>query len=610
MDLETLLEKLDIGESQDFECKRSKDNVPKDAWKTISAFANTEGGYVVLGVAETKDRFEIAGVNNPKKQLKDFWDNHNNLQKLSISICNESDVNIKTIDERSIIIIKVPKATRTQRPVYINNNPITGTYKRNYEGDYPCTENEVRQMLRDASSEPQDSQILENFDLSDIDSETMRAYRQRFSSREQDHPWLALDDQKLLLQLGGWKRDRNTNKEGLTVAGLLMFGRELSIRDAFQYYNIDYQEKLSNDPEQRWTYRVTLDGKWEGNLFNFYYRIYGRLVNDLELPFKLDRDAVRKEETHVHQALREALVNTIIHADHLSTRPLKILKLKDLFIFSNPGRLRIPIERLYDGGESDPRNPNLQKMFQMLGLSEKAGSGFPKILRAWREQQWFTPLVSQKLDLDLTTVSLPMVSLIPEEIERELKLLVGEDYSYLSELDRMILLLAHRFGEINNSDIQCYSQKHPKDIGDCLKNLVDKGWLNKSGRGRGTHYSLTTSESISLLSLLQNTSTSSSNHLTSSSDHLTTNSDHLENLKKIAKPVRDKGKVPPDVMRKAILEVCQEKFLTLQELEIILNRTNSTLRTRFLKKMIEEGLIEFKHPDRLNHPEQAYRTKK
>ncbi|WP_049802548.1 hypothetical protein [Gloeothece verrucosa] len=126
-----------------------------------------------------------------------------------------------------------------------------------------------------------------------------------------------------------------------------MFGRERSIQDAIRHYHLDYQEILSDDPEQRWTYRVTLDGKWEANLFNFYYRVYQRLVSDLNVPFQLDKDAVRKEETHVHEALREALVNTLIHADHSSTRSLKIIKYKDLFIFSNPGRLKI-LKRNYE----------------------------------------------------------------------------------------------------------------------------------------------------------------------------------------------------------------------------------------------------------------------
>ena len=104
--------------------------------------------------------------------------------------------------------------------------------------------------------------------------------------------------------------------------------------------------------------------------------------------------------------------------------------------------------------------------------------------------------------------------------------------------------------------------------------------------------------------------TVSSDHLSVNSDHLSENSDDLEKLKAIAKPVREKRKVSADVMRKAILEVCQERFLTLQQLEIILDRTNSTLRTRFLKKMVEEGFIELRYPDKPNHPEQAYRTKK
>lgn len=139
-----------------------------------------------------------------------------------------------------------------------------------------------------------------------------------------------------------------------TVAGLLRFGRERSILDAFPHYSLEYQEKLSDDPEKRWTYRLTLDGKWEANLFNFYYRVYGRLINNLDAPFQLDKDAVRKDETHVHEALREALVNTLIHADHQSSRPIQVVKSIDGYLFSNPGRLRIPLQRLYEGNTLHP----------------------------------------------------------------------------------------------------------------------------------------------------------------------------------------------------------------------------------------------------------------
>ena len=613
MDLETLLDRINLGEDQDIEFKSADGGFPNEVWKTVSAFANTDGGYIVLGVTENRNRFEITGVRNPNVLLKEFWNNHNNQQKLSFSICDNSDVQTLKIESHNLVIIKVPRATRTQRPVYINKNPMTGTYKRNHDGDYPCTDDEVRQMLRDASNTPQDIQLLEGFDFGDLDSETLKSFRQRFSSREPDHHWLALDDRDLLCQLGGWSRDRNTNKEGLTIAGLLMFGRGNSILDALPRYQLDYQERLSNDPDVRWTYRLTLDGKWEPNLFNFYYRVYSRLVNDLDVPFKLDKDAVRRGETHVHEAVREALVNTLIHADHLSSRPIIVTKFPKGFLFNNPGRLRISILQLYDGGISDPRNPKLQTMFQMLGLGEKAGSGFKKILRAWKEQQWFRPLVSENFDLEMTSVALPMLSLIPENVEQELKEIVGDNYCELTELDRIILVLAHQFGEISNSDIQCYRQEHPRDIGECLKHLVNNGWLAQSGRGRGTQYALPNKGQPDLLSLLPSSEyyEPSSEHNESSSVHNESSSVHNDEnlfLLEIANPVREKNRVNPELMRDTILKLCSERYLTVKRLAELLNRSSETIRSHYINPMWSEKLLELKYPDEPTHPQQAYRT--
>ena len=624
MDLETLLNRINLGEDRDIEFKSADGGFPNEIWRTVSAFANTDGGYIVLGVTENRNGFEISGVRNPSVLLKEFWNNHNNLQKLSTPICFNSDLEQIEIETHKLIIIKVPRATRTQRPVYINNNPLTGTYKRNYEGDYRCTDDEVRQMLRDASNDPQDIQILDKFDLGDLDPETLKSFRQRFSSREPDHPWLALDDRNFLIQLGGWRRDRNTDKEGLTIAGLLMFGRGNSILEALPRYQLDYQERLSNDPEVRWTYRLTLDGKWEPNLFNFYYRVYSRLVNDLDIPFKLDKDAVRRGETHVHEAVREALVNALIHADHLSSRPVVVTKFLNGFLFNNPGRLRISLLQLYDGGITDPRNPKLQTMFQMLGLGEKAGSGFRKILRAWKEQQWFRPLVSEKFDLEMTSVALPMLSLIPEDVEQELKEIVGDNYCQLTELDRIILVLAHQFGEISNSDIQCYRQEHPREIGECLKRLVNNGWLAQSGRGRGTQYALPNKGELELLLLLPSSEHKkpSSEHKEPNSEHKEPNSEHKEpssehkepssernqdsSLLEIATPVREKQRVSPDLMRNIIVKLCSKGYLTLKTLAALLNRSPETIRTHFINPMISEKLLELKYPEQINHPQQAY----
>jgi ATP-dependent DNA helicase RecG len=603
MTIEELLEALKLGEDQDIEFKAAQGGLPRSAWETVSAFANTSGGNIVLGVSERDGKFEIVGVNKPQTLIKDFWDTHNSPQKINYPICRDSDVTTLTIGEHTVICIQIPQASRQQRPIYINGNPIGGTYKRKYEGDYRCTEAEVRQMLRDAAEDPADGRILEGFTIEDLDAESLMAYRNRFASRSPDHPFLAKSDQDLLESLGGWRRDRLRNIEGITLAGILMFGKERSILDALPHFHIDYQEQFSTDPEVRWTYRLTIDGKWTPNLFNFYYRVYPRLVENIGVPFKLDKNATRLEETHIHEAMREALVNTLIHADHQTTHSISIINRHNVFLFINPGRLRISLEQLYQGGISDPRNPNLLKMFQMLGLVERAGSGFEKILRAWREQHWFKPLVAENLTLELTQIQLPVVSMVPESVEQELRLVVGEAYRTLDELERTILMLAHHFGEIGNKDIQQHRNEHSRDIGDLLRKFVAAGWLKKEGQGSGTRYQWPdSSEHLP----------DSSEHLPNSSEHSPDSSEHLneeqeKKLSQIALPVQRGGKkVSKAMMEETILALCAIDWLTLRTLARLLDRKPDYLRNHFIAPMLKDGRLELKMPRAPSHPKQAY----
>ena len=114
-----------------------------------------------------------------------------------------------------------------------------------------------------------------------------------------------------------------------------------------------------------------------------------------------------------------------MHANHQSSLATTVIKQVDAFIFRNPGLLRVLHDQLLHG-LSDPRNPNLSKMFQLLGLGERAGSGFQKIMRAWREQHWLEPLVPEDTLLETTRVWLPVASMIPEDVERELCAMVNQ----------------------------------------------------------------------------------------------------------------------------------------------------------------------------------------
>lgn len=230
-------------------------------------------------------------------------------------------------------------------------------------------------MLSDRSEAPADSRILAHFNLDDLDLPSLHQYRQRLASHKPTHPWLSEDDKGLLIKLCGWRRDRQSGEEGLTVAGLLMFGRDETLREGLPGYHVDFRERLSNDPAVRWTDRLTMDGTWNANLFQFYLRVAQRMASDLKLPFQLDTDLFRKGETDVHEAIREALVNALIHADYNGQGGIVVEKYRDAFEFANPGTLLISFDQLMRGNVSECRNKSLQTMFMLIGAAEKAGSG-------------------------------------------------------------------------------------------------------------------------------------------------------------------------------------------------------------------------------------------
>ena len=99
---------------------------------------------------------------------------------------------------RTLLTVRVPRVTRRQRPIYVGQNPLLGTYRRNYEGDYHCTPEEVGRMLADQADEPADSHILPGFGLDDLDPASLQQFRQLFSARDPDHAWLLEDNASLL----------------------------------------------------------------------------------------------------------------------------------------------------------------------------------------------------------------------------------------------------------------------------------------------------------------------------------------------------------------------------------------------------------------------------
>ncbi|MCG7932638.1 MAG: putative DNA binding domain-containing protein [Candidatus Thiodiazotropha lotti] len=607
LEITTLDDIAALSESCEIECKLAqgrdgKGALPKTFWETYSAFANTHGGDVFLGLKERKDKsFELEGIEDPQKVMDELWTGLNNPQKVSGNILRERWVKVLEIDGKHILQVHVPQAPRKQKPVYIKGNPITGTYRRYNSTDQHQSEEAVRRMLAEQVEESRDSEILKGYGIDDLAFESLSAYRQIYVNRQPDHPWNQNDAQEFLYNIGAWGKDREAGHSGLTRAGLLMFGRLRAIKEAFPNYMLDYQERPEAKTEARWVDRFTLDGSWSGNLFDFYRQVIRKLTADLKVPFQMEGDQ-RLDDTPVHKALREALVNTLVHADYSGRASILVVKRPDMFGFRNPGLMRVPVDIAISGGESDCRNRLLQDMFRFIGLGESAGSGLPKIFHGWSSQHWREPALREKMEpSEQTLLELHMLSLVPEKVLSELRIDLGEAvFEGLSENERLVLVTAHIETTVDHGRMMSILDIHPRDLTALFSGLVEKGLLKQNGSGRGTVYFLpaTPAEAIDL----------GSGGLGASSGGLTRSSGGLDDLEAIASAVASKKKTPKTLVESTILQLCQAKPLTLEELSQLLHRSVDSIRKDYLQPMIRDKRLRYRYPTSPQHPEQAYIT--
>lgn len=389
------------------EVKRANGGLPVSLWDTYSAFANCYGGVIILGVKEEKDgRWKTTGLQNEAKLRKDFWDTINNPKKVNINLLSDDDVKTYLVGKKKdvVMVIHVPMAKREQKPIYINNDIFNGTFRRNFEGDYHCTRLQVKAMLRDQTERTMDMEVLDKVPMTDLNYDTIHGYRNSHRSLKKGHPFERLDDYEYLRSIGAAAISDEDGQLHPTAAGMLMFGDEYNIVRHFPEYFLDYREEL--DPTTRWSDRLqSSSGEWSGNVCDFYFRVYNKIIKDIKVPFKIV-GGERVDDTPIHKALREALANCLINADYHGTRGVVIRKDADRIIFSNPGYVRTGKKQMRIGGESDPRNKSLMKMFNLINIGERAGSGVPNIFNVWNDEGFVEPVIEEKFDPDRTILLL------------------------------------------------------------------------------------------------------------------------------------------------------------------------------------------------------------
>lgn len=121
--------------------------LPEDIWETYSAFANTQGGDIFLGLRELgRGNYELAGIPDAARVISELMAGVEDRRIVSANILCMDGIGIVSIEGKDLVHIHVPRAPVYLRPVYVGTDPLTGTYVRSGEADLRLDPERVRRL--------------------------------------------------------------------------------------------------------------------------------------------------------------------------------------------------------------------------------------------------------------------------------------------------------------------------------------------------------------------------------------------------------------------------------------------------------------------------------
>jgi predicted HTH transcriptional regulator len=372
MSKQQLLEHLQDIEWDNFEVKAAKTDVPKDVWETVSAFSNTSGGWIVFGVAQKKKAFEIVGVDNPEKLENDMLTTLRSKTKFNVKLSPQAER--YKIDSKNVLAFYIPSSDI--KPVYFNG--VQNTFIRTGSGDQQASEFEINALYRDQAFGSMSEKTAEGTSVNSLNKASYKRFREYLKGFNPNLHYNSMDDDEFNQRL------KIVADSKLTYGGLLFLGTNAAITDHFSDFRVDYLEIPATnyaDAEPRYTFRV----EEQENLWEYYFVLFQRLRIYANNPLTIGEMGIGREDTKEIDALREALVNLLIHTDYFSPMKPRIRVFTNRIEFENPGKLPRTVEELMKTDETLPRNPVLAKFFRVAKLCESAGYGFDKMLQ-WKKQ--------------------------------------------------------------------------------------------------------------------------------------------------------------------------------------------------------------------------------
>ncbi|MDT8351863.1 RNA-binding domain-containing protein [Roseomonas mucosa] len=446
MTRDELLAKLQSIEWNDVEFKEAATMVPRNAFSTVSAFANTSGGYLVFGVKETRGSFSVTGVVEADNVQNDFLGQLRDLNKISVRLPVRA--HLHNLPEGTVLAFWIPEAERRAKPVYIDRD-LRKAFIRRGGRDDTCTADELLRFYRDGATERFDAEPLDLDIKQCFDAASLRWYRARFNAsnpgrNEGDDDDAFLRRWSFVVEHGGVLLP--------TRAAILTLGADGYFRQILPRMAVDLQLYRSGaddySPSVRWADRVTC----EENLIQTWQSIVGFYFKHSERPFSVDAATFRRDDDPAdYVSFREAAINLLIHQDFSDHTRLPVIRFfHNQTEFFNPGDAFSPRERLLDPGDKEVRNPSVVNAFRRIGLSDQGGTGVGAIFNGWRSLGYLPP----EIDNDKADKTFRLTMRKEKLITEEQLLAQASLGASLSEHEAAVFAYLTRRGHIDLTDVK------------------------------------------------------------------------------------------------------------------------------------------------------------
>ena len=629
LSLDDLLTRLqDEDESLQIEAKRGS-QIDKSILSTIVAFANEPGlggGYLILG-AETEGtplfpgmkEYRPVGVADPDKLQSDL-----------ATQCRDAllppvrpDIRTYSKDGKAFLVIFVPEAQPQEKPVHTKSQGLPkGAYRRIAATDQSCTEDDLEVFYQGRAHTTFDETAITGTTLEDVDPSAIAAYRRDRANLNPQASELAYNDDELLQALAA--TTRKNGETCLTLAGLLLFGKEAAQRRHMPMARVDYivvpGQEWVPDPENRYQ-----GLEMRGSLLTLVPRVLSQVLADIKKVPSLRGSELHRTETPIVPAtvLREAIVNAVMHRSYKTRSPIQIIRYTNRIEFRNPGYSLMADERLGEPG-SISRNEKIAAVLHEVGLAETKGTGIRTMRKLMKDAQLTPPTFESDRERDAFLALLLLHHFLGAE---DLAWLKQFEALHLDESDSMALLYLREVGAMDNAVYRSLSGLDTLKASAKLRHLRDLGLLEQKEKGRAAYYVaagpmiLAALPEAAPLSAMSPSLSDMSGPMPDMSPGLPDMSPSLPDmsarepglLAEMPQDLRLKilnlpRRANPEELQSLVLELCAWRELEPQKLARLLGRNLAYLRENLFYPLIEAKRLEYRYPESPRSTRQAYRT--